>query len=62
MTIKRGDVIKFKPKHMHPEDENMIFVAVDDSSKGRVTVMVLTDWPINPTQVVWVDWIESTTR
>ena len=62
MTIKRGDVIKFKPEWMNPGDENLVFVATDDADKNRVTVMTLTSLPINPTQVVSVDWIESATR
>ena len=56
--IKAGDVVKFKPEWADAGDETVTFIAVDDESKGRVTVQAQLGLPINPTQVVSVDWIE----
>ena len=56
--IKAGDVVKFKPEWADAGDETVTFIAVGDESKGRVTVQAQLGLPINPTQVVSVDWIE----
>ena len=57
--IKKGQQVKFKPEWSDPGDENIIHVAIDDESKGRVTVVALLGMAINPTQVVHVYMIES---
>jgi hypothetical protein len=58
-AISKGQVITFKPEWRDPDDENIMHVAVDDESKGRVKVVALLGMAINPTQVVFVDMIES---
>lgn len=56
--LKAGDRIRFKPEWQDPGDDQIVFVVVDDESKGRVTVQAQLGLPINPTQVVNVDWVE----
>ncbi|WP_254513861.1 hypothetical protein [Anatilimnocola floriformis] len=57
--ITKGQRVKFKPEWSDPGDESKTFVAVDDESKGRVTVVCLLGLAINPTQVVRVDMIQQ---
>jgi len=57
--IKAGDILEFRPEWMDEGDENITFIAVDDESKGRVTVEAQLGLPINPSQVVDVSWIQS---
>lgn len=59
MTIKAGQVVTFKPEWLDKGDEGITFLAVDDESKGRVTVEAQVDLPFKPRQVVTVDMIAS---
>lgn len=43
-------------------DDKIEFIAVDDESKGRVTIEPQLGLAINPTQVVDVAWIERVGR
>lgn len=52
MTIKTGQIVRFKPEFMDPGDENILFMAIDDEEQGRVIVKALVDLPIQPTQIV----------
>lgn len=55
---RRGDRVQFREKWQDPGDEEIVFVVVEDESKGRVTVEARLGLPINPTQIVDADWIE----
>lgn len=57
--IRKGDRVTFKPEWSDPGDETILFVAIDDEEKGRVTVQAMLGMFINPTQVVRVDMIET---
>lgn len=57
-VIKAGDVVRFKKEYQDAGDESILFVAVDDESKGRVTVMANVGMAINPTQVVNTAWLD----
>ncbi|WP_254510404.1 hypothetical protein [Anatilimnocola floriformis] len=56
-VIKKGQQVRFKPELSDPGDDNIVFLAVDDESKGRVTVVALLGLVINPTQVVSVSMV-----
>lgn len=56
--IKHGDCVRIRPEWADPGDEKIVFVAVDDESKGRVTIMAMLGLSINPTQVVSVEMID----
>lgn len=60
--IKRGDVVRIRPEWADPGDENITFVAVDDEGKGRVSIMAMLGFAINPVQVVNVDMVEKDTQ
>ena len=57
--IKKGDIVKFKPEFMDEGDEQITFIAIDDESKGRVTVQAQLGWAINPNHVALTEWILS---
>ena len=62
VSVRRGDVVTFLPAFRDPGDENVRFVALQDEDGGRVLIEAQMDFPINPTQVVRVAWIEGVTR
>ena len=56
--IKQGDRLRISPKWADPGDDQIVFVAVDDESQGRVTIMAMLALNINPTQVVSVEMVD----
>ena len=61
--VRKGDRVIFKTDWQDPGDDSVVFVAVDDESKGRVTVQdVNNDLEIKPTQVVATSMIRSVVR
>lgn len=59
MTIKAGQIVKFRPEFMDPGDENITFVAINNEAQGRVTVKALVNLPFQPTQVVLTHMIAT---
>lgn len=60
MTIKRGDVVTFKPEWRDDGDDEITFVALEDEDGGRVRVGALgVLHSFIPNTVVSVDWLVS---
>ncbi len=56
--VKQGDVVRIKPEYQDAGDSSYVWIAVDDESKGRVTISPVTiDMAIKPTQVVSVSML-----
>jgi hypothetical protein len=55
--VKNGDIVVLKKEYR--DDDRIIFIAVDDEEKGRVTVEAEIGLRINPTYVVTRNMIES---
>lgn len=55
--IKSGDAVTIKPKWQDVGDDQIAWVAVDDEEKGRVTIEAQLGLPVNPTQVVNIEWL-----
>jgi len=61
MTIKRGDVVTFKPEWRDDGDDGFTFVAIEDEDGGRVRIGVLDCLThFVPQQVVLVEWLDAT--
>ncbi|SMP42403.1 hypothetical protein SAMN06265222_101777 [Neorhodopirellula lusitana] len=58
--IKAGMAVKIKKEYQDDGDEKIVFIAVDNEEKGRVTIQAQLGMTINPTQVVKVEWLEAT--
>ena len=58
-NIKAGQQVHIKPEWQDPGDDKLRWFAVDDTSKGRVTITADLGLPINPTQVVNVEWLKT---
>ena len=50
--VKKGQIVKFKKDFMDDGDEEIIFIANEDESNGRVLIKALLNLPLNPTQIV----------
>lgn len=59
MDIKRGQIITFKPEWMDKGDEDIVFVAVEDSAGGTVKVEALLNLTFNPIDIVEVRMIAT---
>jgi hypothetical protein len=59
MTIKAGDLVRIKPEWQDAGDDAITFVAVENEDGGRVKIEAQLGLPINPTQVVKVEWLEQ---
>lgn len=60
MTIKQGDIIRFKPEWQDAGDESVEFVAMEDEDGGRVLVGALNVLHhFTPTQVIQVSMIQA---
>jgi hypothetical protein len=56
--IRKGDKVQIKPEWQDAGDDRFEWVAVDDESKGRVTIKALgTGLVIAPTYVFNVEWL-----
>jgi hypothetical protein len=58
MTIKAGDVVRIKPEWQDVGDDKCIFIAIENEDGGRVRIECQLGLPINPTQIVRVEWLE----
>lgn len=56
-TFHAGDTVYLRPTYQDDGDDMIRWVAIDDESKGRVTIQAQLGLPINPTQVVNVEWL-----
>ena len=52
MSIKRNQIIRFKPEWSDPGDDKIVFIAIEDEDGGRVKVRAELGMAINPVQVV----------
>ena len=52
MSIKRNQLIRFKPEWSDPGDGEIVFTAIEDEDGGRVKVRAELGMAINPIQVV----------
>jgi hypothetical protein len=59
MPLKTGDVVKIKPEYQDAGDHAITFIAIEDEDGGRVKIQAQLGLPINPTQVVYVEWLET---
>lgn len=59
MQVKAGEVVRIKPEWQDAGDSGLVFVAVEDEDGGRVKIEAQLGWPVNPTQVVNVEWLEA---
>ena len=60
MEIKKGDRVNLKPEFMDAGDENIVFVAVEDSDGDRVKVEASNvDLKIKPTCIIKLNMIKS---
>jgi hypothetical protein len=57
-SIRKGDVVRIQPEWSDPGDETISWVAAEDQDGGRVRIMAQLGLPLNPTQVVLVEWVE----
>ena len=57
--IRKGDVVKFKPKWQDPGDDKIEFRAVDDEYDGRVELVASINLPLKPTQIVPIKWLDK---
>lgn len=58
MMIKAGDTVTIKPEWQDEGDDTLIWIAVDDEEKGRVTIMPTnTGLPLPSQQVVRVEML-----
>jgi hypothetical protein len=55
--VKKGDIVVLKKEYR--DDDKIIFIAIDDEEKGRVTVEAEIGFTFNPTYVVTREMIES---
>ncbi len=63
-SVKRGQLVTFKPEWQDAGDNEITFRAIEDSCErvnGTMTVAVIAELglPINPVQVASLDMIES---
>jgi len=62
-TIKRGDIVTFKPEWRDPGDDQFTFRAIEDEDGGRVKIEALGVLDcFNPVSVVQVSMIERAIR
>jgi hypothetical protein len=59
MAIEAGDVVRIRPEWQDAGDDKCTFIAVEDEDGGRVKIQAQLGLPINPTQVVNVQWLET---
>ena len=60
MTIKAGDRIEILPAFQDAGDAELTWIALDDESKGRVTITPTnTGLSIAPQHVVRVEWLKA---
>src|SRR5689334_4698324 len=57
MRIKQGDLVTFKPERSDPGEETVTYRAIENEDGGRVKVLAELGLPINPTQVISVEWV-----
>ena len=55
MKITKGQIVKLKKEWR--DDDQTVFVAIDDMEKDRFTVMAMIGFKVNPTYVVTKEMI-----
>jgi hypothetical protein len=56
--IQAGTQVHIRPEYQDSGDDQFFWVAVDNESKGRVTIAALNSpMSITPTHVVRVEWL-----
>ena len=55
--VKKGQRVYFKPEWQDIGDEDISFIAIEDSDGGRVKVMAELELTFNPVSVVDVEMI-----
>lgn len=59
--IKQGDIVKIKQEYQDFGDDKLIWVALDNEEKGRVTIQPSNiEMIIKPVQVINVHMLEQT--
>jgi hypothetical protein len=59
MAIEAGDVVKIRSEWQDTGDDKCTFIAVENEDGGRVKIQAQLGLPINPTQVVNVQWLDA---
>jgi len=59
--IRKGDIIRFKPEWSQAGEENLTFVAREDSDGGRFlySALELSDWAIWPAHTARCDMVAA---
>jgi hypothetical protein len=57
--IRRGDVVRIKPEFRDDGDERIVWKAIEDEDGGRIKISPQLGLPLNPVQVVRVEWLEK---
>jgi len=50
--VRKGERVYFKPEWRDAGDDQIIFIALNDESMGRVDVQAQLGWTINPINTV----------
>ena len=59
----KGDIVEILKQYQDSGDDELIWVAIDDEEKGRVTVMPINSTlSIKPTYVMNSDWLKLKRR
>lgn len=59
----KGDIVEILKQYQDIGDDELIWVAIDDEEKGRVTVMPINSTlSIKPTYVMNSDWLKLKKR
>ncbi len=59
--ITKGQRVTFKPEWSDKGDDDRLFLAMGDEYDGRLLVVAIIGLPINPTQIVGTNMIETAT-
>jgi imidazole glycerol phosphate synthase subunit HisF len=59
----KGDIVEILKQYQDIGDDELVWVAIDDEEKGRVTVMPINSTlSIKPTYVMNSDWLKLKKR
>jgi imidazole glycerol phosphate synthase subunit HisF len=63
IRIQKGDVVQLLEPYQDKGDDELIWVAIEDEEKGRVTVMPINSTlSMKPLYVMNVDWLKLVRR
>ncbi len=58
--IKKGQIVEILKQYQDEGDDKLIWMAIDDEEKGRVTVQPINSiLKIKPTYVMKVEWLKK---